>query len=165
MPKRSSSSSSRTLPRRDLPVKTAALSLRREAGKPNVPESLGTCRGCHVDVVSASDPGRQPRRGIGSILVKRKPARSPRRRGGVVDRDHLQVHRVAQSQQCVVGAHSRMLAPGLQPHPQGRFNPSDTDLERRGGYSDVVQLASLHHKRQPASYRVVSSPSEAKHAS
>src|SRR5450759_3578298 len=39
MPKRSSSSSIRTLPRRDLPVKTAALSLRREAGKPNVFEA------------------------------------------------------------------------------------------------------------------------------
>src|SRR6266480_3532530 len=34
MPRRSSSSSSRTLPRRDLPVKTAALSLSSEAGRP-----------------------------------------------------------------------------------------------------------------------------------
>src|SRR5207245_186952 len=36
MPRRSSSSSNRTLPRRDRPVKTAALSLSREAGRPNV---------------------------------------------------------------------------------------------------------------------------------
>src|SRR5207253_10296371 len=39
MPRRSSSSSSRTLPRRDRPVKTAALSLSREAGRPNVFEA------------------------------------------------------------------------------------------------------------------------------
>jgi hypothetical protein len=35
MPKRSSSDSSRTRPLRDPPLKTAALSVRREAGKPN----------------------------------------------------------------------------------------------------------------------------------
>src|SRR5216683_4501531 len=39
MPRRSSSSSSKTLPRRDLPVKTAALSLSMEAGRPNVFEA------------------------------------------------------------------------------------------------------------------------------
>src|SRR2546429_8686609 len=35
MPRRSSSDSSRTRPWRDLPLKTAALSVRREAGNPN----------------------------------------------------------------------------------------------------------------------------------
>src|SRR5437879_2147940 len=39
MPRRSSSSSKMTLPRRDLPVNTAALSLSSEAGSPNVFEA------------------------------------------------------------------------------------------------------------------------------
>src|SRR5216684_4245238 len=39
MPRRSDSSSSKTLPRRDLPLKTAALSLSREAGSPKLFEA------------------------------------------------------------------------------------------------------------------------------